>query len=143
MSEEAAETRLRLPATLDSLSAMRVLALDAARRAGLSPLLSQRLDLVLEEALVNIVRHAYAGGAGDVELRCRVETSGRVCLTLRDWGLPFDPLARPDEGQEARRQAGIEERAPGGLGLVFMRNMAQVGYRREAGANVLSLGVGP
>lgn len=138
---------LRLPARLENLAALRQLALAAAARAGLAPEAAKRLDLVLEEALANIVHHAYADREGDVELACGVPAAGRVCLTLTDWGPPFDPLHVPDPAQEGRlqanREAGMDARAPGGLGLFLIRSMAKAGYRRVAEANELTLCIGP
>ena len=96
---------------------------------------------------MNVVNHAYGTGQGDLELACRAEAPGRVCLTLTDWGPPFDPLHGPDPDQEAQRAANresdLDARAPGGLGLFFIRSMAQASYRREAEANVLVLCFGP
>lgn len=144
---ESPSALLRLPARPESLPALRDLALRAAAGAGLPEEQVQRLELVLEEALMNIFRHAYPGGAGDVELSCRAEPSGRVCLTLRDWGGPFDPLNTSDPeleaGMAANLEAGLEERVPGGLGLFLIRSMSEASYAREAGANVLRFCVGP
>lgn len=138
---------LRLPARLESLATFRLYALAAAAQAGLPQGAVDRLDLVLEEALVNIVHHAYGDGGGDVELSCRSLEPGRLCLALTDWGAPFDPLNAPDPGQAdrmaANREAGVEDREPGGLGLFFIRTMAESSYQREAGANVLVFCIGP
>lgn len=136
---------LRLPARLDSVPALRELALACAQRAGLPPPLVQRVDLVLEEALMNVIHHAYAGGEGQLELECRPGGAGSLLLVLRDWGPPFDPLRQPEleESLEANLEAGLDDRHPGGMGLFLIRTMAEAGYRREAEANVLSLRIGP
>lgn len=136
---------LRLPARMDSVPALRELALAKAARAGLPEPLLQRVDLVLEEALMNVIHHAYAGGEGDVELECRAPGDGSILLLLRDWGPPFDPLRQPglDEMLEANLEADLDDRHPGGMGLFLLRTMAEPEYRREAGANLLCLRVGP
>lgn len=143
-----ANPRLRLPARLDSLTALRELALACAARAGLPESLVPRLDLVLEEALMNVIDHAYAGvagGEGDMELECRAAGPGSLLLILRDWGPAFDPLhqAGLEQTLEANMEAALEDRSPGGMGLFLIRSMAEAGYRREDGANVLSLRIGP
>ena len=71
------------------------------------------IDLAVEEASANIVRHAYRPGqAGDILLR--VETTDDIVrITLTDWGLPFDSeTVTPFDGD-----ATVETRAKGGTGL--------------------------
>lgn len=155
--------RLRLPAHEESLAAFRALALAWAEDARLAPEVAQRLDLVLEEMLMNIFHHAYPGELGEVEL-ARVpvgqegpsaqdgssgqdRTGGRLSLTLTDWGLPFDPLAPEDSGMEAsleaNLEAGLDERALGGMGLFLLRSLAKGSYARQGQANVLTLTFAP
>jgi len=141
-----ADESLRLPARLESLTAFRALALRAADRACMAAEARNHMELVLEEALVNIVGHAYAAGEGDVELDCGVPAPGQVVLVLRDWGPPFDPLHVRDESLEAgllaNREADLDERAPGGMGLFFIRSMSKASYSRVGEANELTLGIG-
>jgi serine/threonine-protein kinase RsbW len=135
---------LRLPAREDSLPALRQLALDTAKLAGLAPADMQRVELVLEEALVNIIRHAYATDAPEqfVGLDCEAD-AGTLSLRLTDWGAPFNPVTPDNSGQEALMQANmeadLEHRALGGLGLFFIRSMSQASYARRGDANVLTL----
>ena len=68
VSPDALADALRLPAHQESLPPLRDLALAWAARAGLADESVQRLDLVLEEMLMNIFHHAYPGELGDVEL---------------------------------------------------------------------------
>lgn len=135
--------RLRLPARQESLPSLRALALAWAGRAGLAGDVVQRLDLVLEEVLMNVFHHAYQAELGDVELACASAAPGRLCLTVTDWGQAFDPLAPPDAALAANREAGLDKRAPGGLGLFLLRTLAQGAYSRQGQANVLSLTFGP
>lgn len=148
--------RLRLPAREESLPQFRQFALDAAARAGLDPAAQARVELVLEEALVNVVHYAYAAAPPDaersVELCCGPGPDGVFQLTLTDWGPPFDPVAgaaaRPDDGSpeaelevelEANLEADLEHREPGGMGLFLIRTMSQPTYAREGDANRLTL----
>jgi len=155
--------RLRLPAHEESLEPLRALALAWAEDARLAPEVVQRLDLVLEEMLMNIFHHAYPGELGDVEL-ARVPVGqdgpaapdepsaqdgpgGRLSLSLTDWGVPFDPLAPEDSGLEAsleaNLEAGLDERALGGMGLFLLRTLAKGSYARQGQANVLTLTFAP
>jgi serine/threonine-protein kinase RsbW len=90
------------------------------------------VNLMLDELISNIARHAYAGSVcGRIELSADYD-GARVCLTLRDYGPPFDPLncLAPETAQ------GLDEREFGGLGVHFVRKMADhISYRRDGDAN--------
>jgi anti-sigma regulatory factor (Ser/Thr protein kinase) len=142
---------LRLPASLENLEKFRGFALAEAHSAGLSPEATGRLELVLEEVLVNIVNYAYAKPAtpgqegpdgARMEIECAQEGPARIRFAIRDWGPAFDPLAPEDPDLEANREADLDDRAPGGLGLLLLRTLSDAEYRREAGANVLTLRFG-
>jgi len=141
---------LRLPASAASIPQLRQLALDAAQRAGLGNEALQRVDLVLEEALANVIHHAYdqtsvAGADRLVELCCAPDPDGALRLTLKDWGAPFDPVAVAETAPEleasleANMEADLDHRAPGGLGLFLIQTMSEASYARLDGSNVLSL----
>ncbi len=130
--------RLKLPAVLESLDPFQ----DFARRqlpAGGWPAAAQfKVQLALEEALVNIFHYAYPPGVeGWIELACRLEEDGRrLDVEIRDGGRAFNPLerGRPDT------RASLEQRPIGGLGIFLIRQMAaKVAYRREGDLNVLAL----
>ena len=77
------------------------------------------VDLAVEEASTNIVRHAYRPDhVGDILVRVEA-VDDAVCVTLTDWGLPFDaetsvPL---DVG------APVEARTEGGMGLHLVHKL--------------------
>lgn len=143
--------RLRLPARLESVAAFRDFALARAEAAGLDPLSVQKVELVLEEALVNVIHHAYHDRedehGGPAELAARALGAGVLLLELSDWGPAFDPLhpGAQEDGTDleqalaANLAAGLDEREPGGLGLFLIRSMCEASYRRENGANVLAM----
>lgn len=144
------QNRLRLPAHQESLPPLRALALGWAGQAGLADDVVPRLDLVLEEMLMNVFHHAYPGELGDVELalvpRLEGDPPGQLSLTLTDWGVAFDPLAPEDQGLEADLEANLgadlDDRAPGGMGLFLLRTLAKSSYSRQGNANVLTLTFG-
>ena len=49
--------------------------------------LAKRLELVAEEALVNVIEHAYESGLGNIEIGLSI-LQDRITLTIRDWGPP-------------------------------------------------------
>jgi serine/threonine-protein kinase RsbW len=80
--------------------------------------------LAVEEACVNIIRHAYAGtevGLIDFDLSLSDDNGlpAFVC-TLRDQGVRFDPLRHPLP--DTRLSA--DERDIGGLGVLLMRQLS-------------------
>jgi anti-sigma regulatory factor (Ser/Thr protein kinase) len=95
----------------------------------------QEIELAAEEALVNIIRHAYAeNGPGEVEIRCRAEED-RVEIEFVDEGVPFDPTSKA----KPQLDLPVEERPVGGLGIFLIRKLIdEIRYRREGGRNVFT-----
>ncbi|RJR41386.1 MAG: ATP-binding protein [Deltaproteobacteria bacterium] len=128
--------RLRLPAVMESLDLFRSFLEQELERLGLDPARRLEIELVLEELLTNIIRYAYAGGRGEVEVSYFLEGRLRFCLALRDWGRGFNPLesASPDLA------LNLEQRPLGGLGLYLAGQLAdKIKYQYEAGANQVTL----
>lgn len=98
------------------------------------------LELAVEEAAVNIVRHAYpAEEKGDVLVSIHTEGEESVFVTLKDWGIPFDSKkVKPFDINEP-----IEVRIQGGMGLHFIQNLTDDLIReiaqRPGDANKLTL----
>lgn len=73
------------------------------------------VGLCVNEALANVIRHAY-GGATDRPIEIHADGGdGRVTVRIRDWGNGVDPSSMPP-----RRYDPME---PGGLGLICLHNM--------------------
>jgi len=125
------------PARLDSLHEILAFISEHAKEKGFQKDDLNRMQLVAEEALVNVFHYAYPHGEeGDVEVRLMGKDGPVLEVEIRDKGMPFDPLSigEPDV------KADIPQRKIGGMGIFFIRKMAdEVRYRREADANVLSL----
>ena len=106
-----------------------------ASRAGLATLRIERLQVAVEEAVVNVATHAYGGNAGDIRIRIRQE-DGRFLVEVEDDGPAFDSLlASPPDTAQA-----LEERRAGGLGIMLIRRFTDdLRYRREQNRNILTL----
>lgn len=75
---------------------------------------------ILEELFSNIVIHGCRGNPqGDILVEAEVRP-GTLEVTLTDHAFPFNPLLVP----EADTTLSLEERAVGGLGLLFVRRTA-------------------
>lgn len=131
------EIRVCLPAELERLPELLEPVRQAAERAGLAEAQIMRLELAVEEALVNLCNHAYINRnePGPVYCWIAVQAEG-LLVEIADEGPPFDPLARPDPDTTLE----LEEREPGGLGVFLIKTLVnEVGYRHEEGRNVLTL----
>ena len=131
---------MRLPARLESLEPLRLF-VDGEAAKALEPAMLSKVELALEEALVNVFGYAYPEGSGDVEVACPLPGEhGAFALRITDWGGPYDPLT---QAAEPDLTAGIDERIPGGLGVFFIKSVtSHARYERIDGANVLTLGFG-
>ena len=112
---------------------------DIGQHLRLSDEIMFDVDVAVEEASANIVRHAYPPGhPGD--LLVRVETDDdSVRISLTDWGVPLDPK----DVSAFDKKASIETRASGGSGLHLIYSLMDDVVRETASAagqpNVLTL----
>jgi anti-sigma regulatory factor (Ser/Thr protein kinase) len=127
--------RLRLPACIASVRPFCEFARAKAVSAGFTSEELDRLDLVIEELVVNIARYAYDQPAtGEVELACAVTGLRTLSLVISDQGRAFDPLA--SEPPDLSR--GLADRPVGGLGIFLVRSIAEsIAYERDGNQNVL------
>lgn len=134
----AGETlRLTLGDGSQALRAAQLAVADFLRGRGAGPNTTARAELLLEELVLNTLRHGFAAG-GTPEVTVTAWHDGSRCgLDLEDRGMAFDPTAAampptPPSLQEARI---------GGLGLPLLHRIAaELAYERTAdGRNRLHL----
>jgi serine/threonine-protein kinase RsbW len=128
---------IRRSAKLESLEGFMQFVVTSARDAGFPARRVQETEIAVEEALVNIINYAYPEqDNGDVEVKCGLDNQGRLLIEIRDKGIPFDVGSHSDPDLNVN----IAERKIGGLGIFFIRKMAdKVHYRRDGEENVLTL----
>ncbi len=94
------------------------------------------MNLVLEEAVSNIILYAYPKQMGKEISIMADENDNILVLTLTDTGEEFDPTQVP----EVDINLSAEERSIGGLGIFLIKNiMNEVEYQRVEGRNVFTL----
>jgi len=103
---------------------------DAATGAGLDEKGVAEVGLCVNEAMANVIRHAY-GGATDrpivVAAHCQ---DGGLVVTIRDWGNGVNPATLPPKP--------FDPLEPGGLGLICLRRMMDgVTYAPQADGGML------
>ena len=102
----------------------------------LTPDVIFNLNLVLEEAVVNIINYAYPKEDHQSIYLSASLHEGSVIFVLTDTGKEFDPTMVPD----ADISLSAEDRQIGGLGIFLIRQiMNEVKYERIEGKNVLTL----
>ena len=103
----------------------------------LTPEMVFNLNLVLEEAVVNVINYAYPQDKKESIYLSATLHKDSVVFVLTDNGKEFDPTAAPD----ADITLSAQERPIGGLGIFLIRQiMNEVKYERIEGKNVLTLG---
>jgi anti-sigma regulatory factor (Ser/Thr protein kinase) len=102
----------------------------------LTPDIIFNLNLVLEEAVANVINYAYPKEEHQsIYLSAKLQ-DGSIVFVLTDTGKEFDPTMAP----EADITLSAEDRPIGGLGIFLIRQiMNQVKYERIEGKNVLTL----
>ena len=105
--------------------------------AGYSKAEINKIEIAVEEALVNIIQYAYAQTSGKIEISYRSFPKDHIELTIKDTGVPFNPL---ENDKKINVFASLKERKAGGLGIIFMSTlMDQIDYVREGDKNILIL----
>ena len=130
-------TTASFPAELTSLKKILEFLRACAKDARFSTNDLDRLDLVIEEIAVNVIRYAYSGGGiGPLQIDCAVLREGELLVRIADRGAPFDPLTKPDPD----RQLVLQDRPVGGLGVFLVKQLVSaISYARSDGWNRLSL----
>lgn len=109
---------------------------ELAETWGLSMPLTMNLNLVLEEAVSNIIFYAYNDNEKhEIQISLSLDPKG-ITIQITDDGKPFDPtsIPKPDITLPA------EERPIGGLGIFLISKlMDSVHYLRQDNLNILTL----
>ena len=92
------------------------------------------IRLSVEEAVENIVQYAYSEGKGWIIVKTEISPEKRLVITLRDEGVPFNPLTKDDPDITS----SVEERQIGGLGIFLCKKlMDKIIYSFENQCNLL------
>ena len=98
----------------------------------------RKIELAMEEALVNVIFHAYPRHSRRALLEIIIQHLEDQSLEFKiiDKGLPFNPLLQVTKPNTK----APEEREEGGLGILFIRRcMDEVHYERHHPFNILTL----
>ena len=109
---------IRLCADLSQLKAIRDFVAEASRDLDVEDWIIPDVQLAVDEICSNVIKHGYGGRGGEIEVTVEPIEDG-VQVTVRDWGIAFDPqtVAVPNV------DAPLELRSLGGLGLFLVRQL--------------------
>jgi anti-sigma regulatory factor (Ser/Thr protein kinase) len=124
----------KFSATLDHLHEM--IQWISEKLSSLDPHILSKITLASEEAIVNVIHHAYANRGGDLEIQIELVPGKQLQITFIDEGISFDPLSL----KEHSPPSSLEEQKIGGLGISLMRKCVdQLLYHKIENRNLLTL----
>jgi len=115
-----------------NVSAVRTAIEQFCEAAGLDEPARQEVGLVVNEALANVIRHAYKG-ASDKPVKITVARHGKgVQVSIRDWGSGVDPSICPLPRRDVL--------TPGGVGMICIQKlMDEVRYLPQPDGMLLEM----
>lgn len=109
---------------------------DFGLEAGLPLGLVFKINLALEEIVINVMNYGHDDGLHEIEILLASDDD-TLTIEVIDDGRPFDPL---NDAPIPDTSAELEDRNLGGLGIhLVCEMMDDVRYRREEGKNHLTL----
>jgi serine/threonine-protein kinase RsbW len=100
-----------------------------ADQLGFEEEMVKNIQLVAEEALINVIIHGYKQeDRGDISIALRQTERPGLEITIVDWGEPFAP----------EDKASLKDEGGWGLFLIF-KIMDKVEYTRKDGKNILKI----
>ena len=126
---------LTLPLNSSSILNFQSIALKFAESNNVSPKVLPKIELILEEILLNIFHHAYQGIEAPVTLRYFMENNF-FGMEFTDSGPAFNPLTQSEPDLDPRS----EDRQIGGLGIYLVKKTSDKAYYKYVDKkNILSL----
>ena len=130
------EKKLVIKNDISEISKLAIFIDELSEELDFTPELNFNLNLVLEEAVSNVILYAYSKEVQkEINLLANISDNNLI-FVLTDSGKEFDPTKVPD----ADVTLSAEEREIGGLGIFLIRQiMDTVEYQRIDGKNVLTM----
>ncbi len=128
--------RAIFPALIENLQEMISWVRARALAAGFDRSETLKIELAMEECLVNIVLYAYPKEKGKIELSCQIDPQKEILFIIQDEGVAFNPLLQKPLIDP---EIPLEKREIGKLGIHLMcSNMDDVHYERRGPCNILT-----
>jgi serine/threonine-protein kinase RsbW len=114
------DLRLVLNNTIAAVEDGRQWILERLEPLRLGPAAINRLEVIFEEVIANIVRHGFEARSDHTILVLVATVTDAIVLTFEDDGIPFNPLEVP----EPQPFTSIETAKIGGLGVPLVRRLS-------------------
>lgn len=127
---------LQVTSDMANLQAVADFIAEVARAIDLSERQFEDVHMAVDEAVTNVMEHAYAGRQdGEILIMAHREPKELV-IEIRDYGKPFDP----SKVKAPNVKGPLSKRSIGGLGIFFMKKlMDKVEFHRDHAGNVTRL----
>jgi sigma-B regulation protein RsbU (phosphoserine phosphatase) len=128
---------LTLPAEIDSIEKFRAFIDAQTKNDSVAQKMIHDVFLATEEAVINIVKHAYPDRKpGSITVGIKLDKGKLIHIIIQDEGMPFDPtkLGPPQLNQK------LEHLSIGGLGCHLINQLTnELSYTFKDGKNILNL----
>ena len=129
------QNHLTLPNDVQEVPQLNAFVDEVCETAGLDMSTTMKINLAIEEAVVNVMNYAYPNGKGDVDIDVQINDE-HLKFVIIDSGTPFDPTVKA----EVDTTLSAEQRSIGGLGIHLIRQiMDTINYERVDNKNLLTL----
>lgn len=119
MSHTPDSRAIQLSSSLDHVDLARDFVAEIARQVPMTPKEIYDLELVVTEALTNVMEHAYDGDETSAVQLLVTPDDEQLTIVISHDGRDFDPDAVPDPDMKQY----LAERRVGGLGLFLMKKL--------------------
>lgn len=97
---------------------------------------AMKIEIALEEVVVNVMQYAYPKEQGNIEINFTYSFK-EIVISIIDQGIPFNPIKNIPVDKV---NLPLEEQQEGGLGLIFINKiMDEMHYERKHLHNILTL----
>ena len=136
LNAEKFQQSISLPNDVQEVPQLNEFVDGVCEAVGLDMSTTMKLNLAIEEAVVNVMNYAYPPDTqGEVRIEA-VANDDQLKFQVIDSGAFFDPTKKG----EVDIALSAEERSIGGLGIHLVRQiMDSISYERVDGTNVLTL----
>ncbi|MEZ6184197.1 MAG: ATP-binding protein [Planctomycetota bacterium] len=119
-----------IPNDSSHLSAVRGVVIELLDDSSFDPTWRNKIVVAVDEALANVVEHAYDGDQGEIQIEFELDPD-RIQVVIRDHGVKFEPGDRLSSEVDIHEH--IRKGLKGGLGMFLMRQiMDEVKFTQDA-----------